>query len=192
MTAARRVPVLTSLAPVAKGDDGEQVLQVIVETTRGGRNKLAYDLDLGVFRLKKVLPEGMSFPYDFGFVPSTLGEDGDPLDALVLMDEAATTGCLVACRLIGVILGEQKRKQKLVRNDRLVAVALPSHTHGDMKHVDDLNKSFLSELEKFFVNYHAEYGETFRVAGCKGPKAAWRLVHRGIKRWNRADKGRAS
>lgn len=192
MTPARRVAVLTSLAPVAKGEDGQQVLQVVVETTRGGRNKLASDLDLGVFRLKKVLPEGMSFPYDFGFVPSTLGDDGDPLDALVVMDEAATTGCLVACRLIGVILGEQKRKQQLIRNDRLVAVALPSHTHGDMKHVDDLNKSFLSELEKFFINYYADYGETFRVVGCKGPKAAWRLVDQGVKRWKRADKRRAS
>jgi inorganic pyrophosphatase len=147
---------------------------------------MAYDEELGVFRLKKVLPEGMSFPYDFGFVPSTRGGDGDPIDALVLMDEPGTTGCLVACRLIGVILGEQKAKRERCRNDRLVAVAVPSHTHADLRHVHDLNESLLSELEKFFVNYHAEYGEQFRVLGCKGPRAAWRLVDTGNKKWRKA------
>jgi inorganic pyrophosphatase len=156
---------------------------------------MAYDEELGVFRLKKVLPEGMSFPYDFGFVPSTRGEDGDPLDALVLMDESATTGGLVACRLIGVILGQQrdkKKKGKKLRNDRLVAVAVPSYTHGDLEHVDDLNRNLLTELEKFFVNYHAEYGEVFRVLGCKGPKGAWRLVEAGAATWRNERRRRRS
>jgi hypothetical protein len=113
----------------------------VIETPRGGRNKLAYDEDLGIFRLQKVLPEGMSFPYDFGFVPSTIADDGDPIDALVLMDEPGTTGCLVECRLIGVILGEQGTKRDRCRNDRLVAVAIPSHTHGDLDPLSDLNRS---------------------------------------------------
>ena len=189
---AKRLPVPTQLAASSKDERGDQILQVIVETARGGRNKMAYDEELGVFRLKKVLPEGMSFPYDFGFVPSTRGQDGDPLDALVLMDEAATTGCLVACRLIGVILGEQRAKRRRIRNDRLVAVAVPSHTHADLKHVDDLNKSLLSELEKFFINYHAEYGEEFRVLGCKGPRSAWKLVEQGAKLWRNDKKRRSS
>jgi inorganic pyrophosphatase len=182
---AQKVPVPTHLPPFTK--DGKQlVLHVVVETTRGGRNKMAYDEELGVFRLKKVLPEGMSFPYDFGFVPSTRGEDGDPLDALVLMDESATTGGLVTCRLIGVILGEQREKKgKAIRNDRLVVIAVPSHTHADVEHIDELNRSLLSELEKFFVNYHAEYGEVFRVLGCKGPRGAWRLVKAGAKTWRK-------
>ncbi|HXI54722.1 MAG TPA: inorganic diphosphatase [Polyangia bacterium] len=182
---ASKVPVPTHLPPYLK-DGGKPILHVVVETTRGGRNKMAYDEKLGVFRLKKVLPEGMSFPYDFGFVPSTRGGDGDPLDALVLMDESATTGGLVGCRLIGVILGEQcEKKGKKMRNDRLVAVAVPSYTHADLKHIDDLNRSLLKELEKFFVNYHAEYGETFRVLGCKGPKGAWRLVEAAAKTWRK-------
>jgi inorganic pyrophosphatase len=164
------------LEPFAEDDEGGRVLHVVIETARGGRNKIAYDEELGIFRLKKVLPEGMSFPYDFGFVPSTRGEDGDPLDALVLMDAPTTTGCLVACRLIGVIRAEQEKKGRRIRNDRLVAVAIPSHTHGDLKHIDDLNRSLLSELEKFFVTYHAEYGETFDMLGCKGPRGAWKLV----------------
>src|SRR3954451_2679223 len=96
------------IAPFDEDEEGGPALNVIVETARGGRNKMSYDQELGVFRLKKVLPEGMSFPCDFGFVPSTRAADGDPLDALVLMDEPGMMGCLVECRLIGVLRGEQR------------------------------------------------------------------------------------
>lgn len=183
---AKRLAVPIKLDAFPDGEKGKPRINVVIETARGGRNKLAYDERLGIFRLKKVLPEGMSFPYDFGFVPSTVGDDGDPLDAVVLMDEPGTTGCLVECRLIGVILGEQgKKKRDRCRNDRLIAVALPSHTHGDLKKVSELNRSMLTELEKFFVNYHAEYGEEYRVLGCEGPDSAWKLVKRGNKKWER-------
>ncbi len=181
-----RLPVPTDLAASREDDQGDRIIHVVVETARGGRNKMAYDEELGIFRLKKILPEGMSFPYDFGFVPSTRGEDGAPLDALVLMDEPGTTGCLVEGRLVGVILGEQERKGERCRNDRLVAVATPSHTHVDIKHIDDLNQNMLSELESFFVNYHAQYGEQFRVLGCKGPRGAWKLVEEGQKSWHKS------
>jgi inorganic pyrophosphatase len=188
---AARVPVPIKLAPFDEDDDEGKTLHVVIETARGGRNKMAYDEELGVFRLKKVLPEGMSFPYDFGFVPSTRGGDGDPLDALVLMDEPGTTGLLVACRLIGVIVGEQgKKKGDRIRNDRLVVVAVPSHTHGDLIHIGDLNRSLLQELKKFFVNYHAEYGEEYRVLGCKGPRGAWKLVKEGVRAWKRETKSK--
>jgi inorganic pyrophosphatase len=185
---AAHVPVPVKLAPFHEPDDtGEpRTLHVVVETARGGRNKMAYDEELGVFRLKKVLPEGMSFPCDFGFVPSTRGEDGDPLDALVLMDEPGTMGCLVECRLIGAILGDQGTKKKdRERNDRLVAVAMPSHTHADLRDLDDLNGRLLAELERFFVNYHAESGEEYRVLGRKGPRGAWKLVEDGVRAWRR-------
>jgi len=83
-------------------DDESGTLNAVVETIAGSRNKFAYDEKLGLFRLKGVLPAGASFPFDFGFVPSTKGEDGDPLDVLVLMDEPAFAGCLVPARLLGV------------------------------------------------------------------------------------------
>ena len=102
--------------PSFNGDEG--VIHVIIETEKGSRNKFSFDEDLNVFRLKKVLPEGMSFPYDFGFIPSTRAEDGDPLDVLVLlMDEPGCTGCLVECRVIGAICGEQSENGKKIRND---------------------------------------------------------------------------
>ncbi len=89
----------------ARPRENQEFIHVIVETPRGSRNKLKYDEELGVFRLKKVLPTGMAFPHDFGFVPSTKAEDGDPVDVLVLMDESAYPGCVVESRLFGVIEG---------------------------------------------------------------------------------------
>jgi inorganic pyrophosphatase len=95
---------------------------VIVETPRGCRNKFAYDPEQSIFALKTVLPAGMVFPYDFGFLPSTLAPDGDPIDGLLLMDEPAFSGCAVKARLVGVIEGKQVDGKTTTRNDRLVAV----------------------------------------------------------------------
>ena len=122
-------------------EKGEEI-KVIIETPKGSRNKYAFDQEESVFALKKVLPSGMAFPYDFGFVPSTLAEDGDPVDVLVLMDEPAFPGCLLKCRLIGVIQGEQGKGKKSERNDRLVAVESDNHAWSDIEHVDDLGKQF--------------------------------------------------
>src|SRR3984957_2871972 len=122
------------------------LLRVVIETPKGSRNKFALNAEDDVFELKKVLPAGMDFPYDFGFIPSTRADDGDPIDVLLLMDESAFPGCLVKVRLIGVLLGEQDKdngKGKKERNDRLIAPVENSHLYGHIKHVDDLEDSFL-------------------------------------------------
>jgi inorganic pyrophosphatase len=152
--------------------DKDKKVQVIIETPKGSRNKYAWDPDQQIFTLKKVLPEGMAFPHDFGFIPSTEAEDGDPIDVLVLMDQPVFTGCLVKARLIGVIEGKQTEKGKSERNDRLLAVAESSHTHSNIHSLNDLNKELLKELEKFLVNYHANDGAEFKVLARRGPDAA--------------------
>jgi len=76
----------------------KQLFRVVIETPKGSRNKFAFDPDEHIFHLKRVLPSGMEFPYDFGFVPSTKADDGDPIDVLVLMDEPAFPGCVLSCR----------------------------------------------------------------------------------------------
>src|SRR5690349_8339579 len=145
-------------------DTGKKdVVQIVIETPRGSRNKYAFDEKQRVFMLKKVLPEGMVFPHDFGFIPSTKAEDGDPLDVLILMDQPAFPGCVIDARLVGVIEGEQSEGGKTTRNDRLIAVCNASHTHSNIKSLNDLNESLLGEVEKFFVNYHANDGEKFKV-----------------------------
>jgi inorganic pyrophosphatase len=162
------IPNPTRLAALDKG----KKVQVIIETPKGSRNKYAWDPDQQIFALKKVLPEGMAFPHDFGFIPSTEGEDGDPIDVLVLMDQPVFTGCLVKSRLIGVIEGRQTEEGKSERNDRLLAVAESSHTHSNINSINDLNKDLLKELEQFLVNYHLNDGAEFKVLARKGPDAA--------------------
>src|SRR5580704_15189305 len=139
----------------------EGTLQVVIETPKGSRNEFAYDEKQNIFALKKVLPAGMTFPYDFGFVPSTLAQDGDPTDVLVLMDEPAFAGCLLKCRIIGVIEGEQDSKKKTIRNDRIVAVEEQNHSYARVKHVNQLGKQFVKELGEFFVDYHKLSGEKY-------------------------------
>src|SRR6202162_2494968 len=116
--------------------DDKQMLRVVIETPKGSRNKFAFNADEYIFELKTVLPAGMSFPYDFGFVPSTEADDGDPVDVLVLMDEPALPGVVVSCRPIGVIEGEQVDKKEKVRNDRIVAVEREAHDWADIRTIN--------------------------------------------------------
>src|SRR5579863_5227004 len=159
--------------------DDKKLFRVIIETPKGSRNKFAFNEEERIFELKKVLPAGMGFPYDFGFVPSTKGDDGDPLDVLVLMDEPAFAGCILSCRPIGVIEGEQGSKKKKERNDRIVAVEKDAHSFADIKKIGDLGKQFCRELEEFFVNYHRLTDEEYRVIAVKGPAVARKLVEEG-------------
>lgn len=161
--------------------DDDEIIQVVIETPKGSRNKYAFDEEQRVFELKKVLPAGMAFPYDFGFVPGTLADDGDPVDVLVLMDEPAFPGCLLKCRLIGIIEGEQGDKKKKERNDRVVAVEKDNHSWADIKVIDDLGKQFLRELEVFFENYHELSGKQYHVIDVKGPKQARKCIDNGIR-----------
>lgn len=157
-------------------------MMVVIETPRFCRNKYAWDPDSKAYLLKKVLPAGMAFPYDFGFVPRTEADDGDPIDVLVLMDQPAFPGCRVKCRLIGVIEGEQREKgKKKVRNDRLVAVAELNHSYAKIKHLKDLGPEFLDELEHFFVAYHELDEAKFEVIGAGGPKEAHRRLKASAK-----------
>src|SRR5437016_4738516 len=143
---------LSRLNPFDSKD--KQILRVVIETPKGSRNKFAFDPDQHVFELKKVLPTGMAFPYDFGFVPSTEAEDGDPVDVLILMDEPAFPGCVLKCRPIGVIEGEQGDKERKQRNDCIVAIQKDAHSWSDIRTINDLGKQFCRELEEFLVNYY--------------------------------------
>jgi inorganic pyrophosphatase len=160
---------LNALRPFT--DDGE-LLQVVVETPRGCRNKYHYDERNGFFCLKKVLPAGMGFPFDFGFVPGTLGADGDPLDALVLMDEGSFPGCVVTCRLLGIIEMEQGVDGRAERNDRILAVADVAPTYKTWKAIEDVDGDLLDELERFLVAYVDPCEKTVRVIARRGAKQA--------------------
>jgi inorganic pyrophosphatase len=167
--------------------DDDDTLNVIVETIKGSRNKITFDPERGLYELTGILPIGASFPFDFGFVPSTLADDGDPLDVLVLMDEPAFAGCLVPSRLVGVITAEQQERDgKVERNDRLIAVAAKSRTHEDVRALGDLADPLLEEIEHFFVSYNEIKGKRFEPTGRKGARAARKIVDRAAARHSRS------
>jgi inorganic pyrophosphatase len=154
--------------------------KAIIETPKGRRNKFDYDPEYQTFALGGLLPEGLAFPFDFGFIPCTLAEDGDPLDIMVLMDEPAHVGCLLDVRIIGVIEADQIEEGKHTTNNRLIGVAVHSYAHEDLHSVAQAPKSVLDQVEEFFVSYNKSRGKKFKVKGRHGPKRAAALVDAGI------------
>ena len=122
----------------------------------------------------------MMFPYDFGFIPSTLGEDGDPLDILVLMDAPAHVGCLIDVRVIGIISAKQTEDGKTERNDRLIAVATQSLLYSDVQKLEDLNSKVLRQIEEFFVNYQKVRGIEATILGHSGPRKARQILSKAM------------
>jgi inorganic pyrophosphatase len=169
------MPTKKRSAPKATQKPGT-TLDIIIETPKGSRNKFKFDEKQRQFQLSKVLPQGMIFPYDFGFVPETYAEDGDPLDVLVLMDEPTFPGCRVECSLIGVIEAEQEEDGEVHRNDRMIAVAKASELYAGIEDLSDLDSTILKQIEKFFVNYQAVRGVRVQVLDRKGADAAARAV----------------
>jgi inorganic pyrophosphatase len=162
-------------------DEDESTCRAIIETPKGSRNKFSYDPETGLFKLGGLLPEGMFFPFDFGFIPSTLADDGDPVDVLALMDAPAHVGCLLDVRIIGVISAEQTDRRKKERNDRLLAVAIHSYQHEHIRSIDQVSATLLSQVEEFFISYNRQRGKTFRVTATKGPKKALKVLKAGIR-----------
>ena len=164
--------------PAVDPDSGR--LNVVVDTPQGSRNKYKFDEQHGQWRLSKVLPQGMYFPYDFGFIPSTRGEDGDPLDVLLLADEPAFPGCVVPARLIGVLEAEQTEGGKTIRNDRLVAVVETPYNPAEYRSLEEASPQRLDEIEHFFVSYNKMEGRQFKPLARHGADRAWELLEQGI------------
>jgi inorganic pyrophosphatase len=165
-------------APFISGTDD---IQAIIETPKGSRNKYAFDEATEMFVLKKALPAGMIFPFDFGFIPYTLAEDGDPLDILVLTDAPTFPGCIVKCRIIGVVKVKQEKKGHDVRNDRVIAVQLDSRLFNSVQTLNDLEDGMLKEIIHFFASYNQISEDKFEPLGNDGTKEAIRIIHQSIR-----------
>ncbi|MFN2637783.1 MAG: inorganic diphosphatase [Gemmatimonadaceae bacterium] len=175
---------IKKMAPI-DAESGD--FNVIIETPKGSRNKFNYDPDIGLFSLKAVLPAGAVFPFDFGFIPGTLGEDGDPLDVLVLMDEPAFPGCHITARLIGAIEADQTEKDgEVQRNDRLIGVSADAKLYRQVKTLGDVDEALIEQIEHFFISYNMEKGKRFDPRERVGPRKAAKLVENGQKKSSRA------
>ena len=155
-------------------------VNAIIETPKGSRNKYTYDQQSDICKLKKALPAGMVFPFDFGFIPDTLAEDGDPMDILVLTDAPTFPGCLVECKVLGIIKVEKIKKGELVRNDRVIALHVESRMFGSVSHFEELEDGLIKEIINFFESYNNFSDDVFRPLGNEGPAEALELIKKAL------------
>ncbi|PRD54714.1 hypothetical protein C5749_14875 [Sphingobacterium gobiense] len=156
-------------------------ISVIIETPAGSAQKYTYDPVNGRMKLKKILPAGMAFPFDFGFFPGTKGDDGDPLDVLIISEFSTFPGCSMECRIIGALVihqSESANSNKMIRNDRFIAVPVASLVYQKANKLMDLPKELRTQLEAFFTNYIEQEGKRLTVEKRISAKEAWKLIHR--------------
>lgn len=175
------MPKFIELPPFS--DDGD--LYVVIETPRGSRAKFSYDPKLKAFTLSKPLLIGLTYPHDWGFVPGTKADDGDPIDTMVMHDAVTFPGTVITCRAIGILQIEQTSKGKAERNDRLFAVPRRSHAEQGLHDVQDLSKPIQQELEKFFIATDELEDKTLKIIGWKGPDAAMQAIKNAAKSYSK-------
>ena len=177
------MPNFINLPPFTEHGD----VHVVVETPRGSRAKFSYDPKLKTFTLSKSLLTGLTYPHDWGFVPSAKADDGDPIDIMVIHDAATFPGIVLTCRVIGILQIEQKSKGKSERNDRLFAVPRYSHSEHGLRDVRDLSKAIQQGLEKFFIATDELQDKKLEIIGWTGPKAALQAIKQAQKLFVKAD-----
>jgi inorganic pyrophosphatase len=157
-------------------DPESDLVRVVIDTPAGSRNKYKFDPELRLFKISRILPVGMSFPFDFGSIPRTKADDGDALDVLVLSDAPLFVGCLVHVRLIGVIRATQTERGKSIRNDRLVASIETPVNKARYRELREVPRTTVREIEHFFRSYNEAQGRPFKVTGRGGAKAAAQML----------------
>ena len=158
----------------------KNVVHAIIETPRNIRHKFALEPKYGILKLKQTIAQGLAWPYDYGFIPQTLADDGDPTDIVFLSDAPTFPGCLVEARILGIIL----LRKNGVENDRLVAcplrmdgVAQTTDTYDEIK---DLPNEMLESLCRFLVEYSSDEDNTITFEGVQSRKKAKKSVAKGI------------
>jgi inorganic pyrophosphatase len=162
---------MTNLFKLPTWADAEYV-HAVIETPRGSSCKLDYNRKLKVFTLAKPLMAGLSYPYDWGFLPSTEAEDGDPLDVLVIHDAKTYPGVVLRCRPIGVLEVLQKSNGHEERNDRVFAVPDRAPLESELADIRKLPKRAREELEEFFRATNALEKKELEFLGWRGPSHA--------------------
>lgn len=153
-------------------------VNVIVESPRGSAVKFKYEASDGVFAVSRPLPLGLTYPFDWGFIPSTHAADGDPVDALVVWDGSSYPGVVIRCRLIGILKVEQSNPESKSRerNDRVVALPVRAPRHDDIRSTSDLSGRTRAEIEQFFLHATAFEGKEVKLLGWGGPTEAKRVA----------------
>jgi inorganic pyrophosphatase len=152
------------------------LVRVVVETPKGSTEKIDYDDDLGCFFVKRRLPLGIAYPFDFGFLPSTRGGDGDSLDAIALSDAASFSGLVRQCRIVAVLNVSQTEFGKTVRNDRLIAVPDSDLVHAHIENLGDIDRNMRKEIEEFLAASIKLEAKKIRFRGWGNRRAALKTI----------------
>ncbi len=163
------MPNLYDLDP---GPEMPEIIRMIVEIPKNSANKYEYDGKLGVFRLDRPLYSPLHYPGDYGFVPGTLAEDGDPLDVLTMMSEPSFTGCMIEVRPLGVL----EMVDSAERDQKILAVPISSPRYQEIHTIDQVWPHMRREIEHFFTIYKELEGKQTRMDGWRGPKDARKLI----------------
>lgn len=154
------------------GPNAPHELNAIIEIPRGSRNKYELDKEYGLFKFDRLLYSSVHYPADYGFIPSTLADDDDPLDVLVLVTEPTFSGCLVSVRPIGVFAMRDEKGD----DQKVLCVPVHDPLYADFRALDDVPQHFLREVEHFFEIYKELEGIKTSVLGWRGVDTAHSLV----------------
>ena len=169
----------------SKDDRKRNVVHAIVETPKGSTVKFALEPQLGIIAFHEAMPDGYDWPYDYGFIPQTLGDDGDPLDVVVMFDRPSFAGCLVKARLLGAI----RLRKNGEENDRFIAApqraAGASQSTDAFETLDDVGPEIRRRLEAFLCGYSATQGNEIELVGSVDVDEARTLIDRGHKTFTR-------
>ena len=158
------------------------LIRVVIETPRGAAAKIAYDPAIQAFGYVRPLPVGMTYPYDWGFIPSTLGDDGDPLDGLVIHQAASVPGIVIKCDLLGALRVKQKDPGgEALRNDRYVLCPHKEDAPDEPVATDHVPDKLRREIEQFFLSSVLGTGKTVKFRGWQNADEARRAIKKGMK-----------
>ncbi len=161
------------------GPDCPEIVRAIVEIPRNSTNKYEYDGELGVFRMDRTLYSPLHYPGDYGFIPGTLADDGDPLDVLVLMDEPSFPGVMIVTRPVGML----RMVDQSTPDDKVLAVPTRNPRFDQIHTIDQVFPHNLREIEHFFAIYKELEEKHTEMRGWQGPKEAQQLIRRCRDRW---------
>ena len=154
-------------------------VDVVIETPKGSKYKYKFDEEQNRFRVKKILPAGLAFPYDFGFIPGTKGDDGDPLDVMIIAEDSYLPGSVIECEIIGAIKARQSSDDETFRNDRIIGVPVMTKEKDEEVALKDFSKLKINELEKFFIYYNKMEKKEFKPLGILSAKETWKIIKDG-------------
>lgn len=177
--------MISQPASIPARDTKSGLVHVVIDTPRGSANKYKYDEELRIFRISRLLPAGMHFPFDFGSVPGTVAEDGDPLDVLVLLDSPSFPGCLITVRLIGGLRVKQRQDGRWVQNDRLIATPETPVNPAQTRSIRTLAPARIREIEHFFRSYNEAQGRELRITSRIGATMAQKVLSGAIRAYQK-------